>query len=406
LIESIRVDELPAYNQKLFSDLMKNHEKRFAERIKGIRRTSTELVTIADKLELSIRNAWGSLDKTTSEQGIRLAQTIRDNAQQLSTQEEKQPNYKNSETFHDNAVEASNKIILAIRKYAPKLHKTLKADIASLNSSLMKFETSINALGISLDESPGRALETLDTEVKLLVEKTHALRQLKLQTQATQESITKESDNEQRTREEESALLSSEAFHQLKYYEETLTSNETEIDQLLQPLVKPLKKLERLLSKDELLPPEHQALAKLIENPMNSIEINTREIRKLLHVLNNYLASGQMEIEDRKRRRAQEVITAIEERELDKLSEAHNTIQHSIKETVDKLELNGLLQKRNDIMQRLLEIKSKTVQLNTLLNEYEKRVNETSKVLSKQKTLIESKINELTGKELTITPYM
>ena len=55
---------------------MRSHEKRFAERIKNVKRASEDLAAVANRLEVSIRNAWGSLDSTTSDQGVRLTQTI------------------------------------------------------------------------------------------------------------------------------------------------------------------------------------------------------------------------------------------------------------------------------------------------------------------------------------------
>ena len=400
--ESIRLDELPDFKATLSKDLMRNHEKRFADRIKSIKRNSDDLAAVADRLEVSVRNAWGSLDKATSEQGVRLTQTIRDRAQQLSSQDV-QYTYKDSDSYHETAVEASNKIILAIRRYVPKLHKTLKTDIASLNSSLAKFEASINLLGTALDESPGSRLELLEADVRILLEKDHALKHLQSQNTEIEESISKEADNERGLIAERDSLLSNEEFRQLEHYEEALKTKEGEIDQFLQPLVKPLKKFERTQSTDDLSQPEQQALAKLIEDPKNSVfEIDPRTLLQVLKALGASLMQGDLQIEDRKRKRAEEVIVFVDNGELEKLHKSYITLKENVHNMTDRLTANGLIHKRSELSRHLTEIQSRKSQLNVQLADNKKRVDEMTKAISKQKTLIESKIAELSGKQVDV----
>jgi tetratricopeptide (TPR) repeat protein len=249
-LENVNLVELPAYADTLCKGIMRSYEKRFVEREKNIKRASDDLAVVANRLEVSIRNAWGSLDKTTSEQGVRLAQTIREAAQQISKQDI-QSEYSGSETFHTTAVEASDKVILAIRKYVPKLHKALKTDIASLNSSITKFEAAINAFGIALDESPGSAIESLKVDIHTLLEKEHTLNELRRERQKIHESATMSLDAEKALLKEQEALLSHEEFRQLLQLQDALQSKNGAIEQLIQPLLKALRKYERTLSDDD-----------------------------------------------------------------------------------------------------------------------------------------------------------
>ena len=317
-MEDVSLVDLPAFADALYKDVMRNHEKRFAERIKNIKRTSDDLAALASRLEVSIRNAWGSLDKTTSEQGVRLAQTIRETAQQISKQDIPS-DYNGLEILHKTAVEASDKIILSIRKYVPKLHKAMKTDIASLNSSLTKFEASINAFGIALDESPGSAIESLKVEIRTLMEKDHALKELRVDTGEIRELIIASLDGEKALLREQEALLSREEFRQLLQLEHALRFKGEAIEQFLQPLAKALKKYERRLSdEDESL--DHRVLTLLIENPRTTVsETDSHRLLQVFNALNGALTRGELGIEERKRKRAEEVVAAITRGELDQL---------------------------------------------------------------------------------------
>ena len=400
--ENIGLDKLSDFEATLSKDLMRNHERRFADRIKNVKRSSDDLAAVADRLEVSVRNAWGSLDKATSEQGLRLTQTIRDRAQQLSNQTV-QSAYKDSDNYHETAVEASNKIILAIRRYVPKLHKTLKTDIASLNSSLAKFEDSINLLGTALDESPGSALETLEADVRILLEKNQALKLLQAQNVQILESISKEVESESVLKAEQDSLLSNDEFRQLKHYEEALRTKEEEIDQFLQPLLKPLKKFEKMRSTDNLSQPERQAIAKLIEDSKNAVfEIDNRTVLQILKTLGSSLMRGDLQIEDRKRKRAEEVIVSVDNGELERVRQSYFTLKQDAQNVTDRLAASGLIQKRDELFRQLTEIQSKELQLNVHLSDNKRRVDEMTKAISKQRALIESKITELSGKEVDV----
>jgi len=393
--------DLPAFADALCRDIMRSHEKRFAERIKNIKRTSDDLVTLANRLEVSIRNAWGSLDKTTSEQGVRLTQTIRETAQQISKQDIPS-DYNDSEIFHKIAVEASDKIILSIRKYVPKLHRTMKTDIASLNSSLTKFETSINAFGIALDESPGIAIESLKTKIHTLVEKAHTLEELRAKNAEIQELINISLDRENAVLKEQEALLSRDEFRQLLQLEDALESRSGAIEQFLQPLAKALKKYERTLS-DGNKSLDHQVLTRLLEKPRATVsETDPQTLLQVFNALNGALTRGELGIEERKRKKAEEVVVAITRGELDRLRAEYVSVQDKITNMTDKLRIVGLIRKREELFEALAGAQFKTTQLNAELTENEKRIEDVTRMISREKSLIEKEITKLSGKPLAV----
>lgn len=146
---------------------MKDHEKRFAERTKAIRESSSTLSITAGRFESSVKNAWGTMDKAASEYGMRLAHTIQETVDEL-TQAEPKTKFTDAEKFHEESIHALNKIIVTIRKYLPKLHRGLKTEMAALNTALAKLENSVRSLGAALDESPGAKIESIRREADIL----------------------------------------------------------------------------------------------------------------------------------------------------------------------------------------------------------------------------------------------
>lgn len=380
---------------------MRNHEKIFADKIRGIKRTSEDIATIAERLEVAIKNAWGSLDKTTSEQGIRLTQTIKETARQLSTRNYRS-DYVGSEEFHEAAVETLNRIILVIKKYVPKLHRVLKADVASLNSTLNKLEGTINSLGVSLDESPGIAFETLQSEIRNILEKDTTLRELKLQTQEIDQSILSATENEKTLLKNQETLLSNEDFHQFQLCEDALKSAGEEVEQFLQPLIKPLRKLERTLSSKDSIA-DRNTIIKIIDNPREvTSQFDTQTIRRVLSKLDDALNHGQIEIEERKRRRAHETIQAINRGELDRIQTGYLTLQKDKQAAKEKLASSGLLDMSQEMSVSLKENLSQRERLEVTRNDNSKKIEELTKAISKQKILIESKIEKLSGQHVSV----
>ena len=398
-MEDVKLADLPAFADSLYKELMRHHEKRFEARIKNIKRASDELATVTSRLEVSIRNAWGTLDKTASEQGLRLVQTIKESTNQISNQQI-QSDYYGLEAFHKSAVEASDKIILTIRKYVPKLYKAMKTEIASLNSSLTKFEATINEFGSSLDKSPGSALESLKADIRTLTKREQKLNEFRTENREIRKTLTSSVENEKALLRDQETLLSHEMFRQLLQLQDELRSKAEAIELFLQPLSKALKKYERT-SDDK--SSDHQVLTQLVENPrITVLETDPQKYLRVLNALNGALSRGELGIEERKRKRAEEVISLISQGNLEQLRTQYLLIQDRISRMNDQLQTNGLLEKREKLAEALTRTESKTKQLNTQLAESEKRIEEMGRMMLKEKSLIEAEIERLSGKTIAI----
>lgn len=398
----IQIGKLADYCDSLANELMKDYEKRFAERIRSVREASNALVNSAGRFGTSVKNAWGTMDETASEYGTRLAQIIQETANQLS-KAEASSKFPDAENFRDESVQSLNKIILTVRRYVPKLHKGLKAEIAALNTALVKLENSIRALGAALDESPGTKVESLKREAELLLHRQDELLTLRTEEAERASSLAAISKREEEYCRQEEELTSQGEFLELKEYEGSLRSKEDEIRQFLQPVAKPLLKLERAVSVMEASTIDAGTLHGLVEQPVETLSTGQSfTIVQLLGQLDEALQHGQLDIEERKRRKAQETIQNVKNGAIGIMRDDYLAIQANIQETLRRLRANGLLEKRDSLEYQLTQARSEKETLAGRQRDLRRRIDDMSNELLKQKMTLESRISKLSHRTVTI----
>ncbi len=398
----ISVEKLADFCNSLARDIMKEHEKRFADRLRAVQEASNALGNAATRLASSVKNAWGSIDKTALEYGTRLAQFIQDASRTLS-QAKVELNYHETEKFHETSVEALNKIIVTVRKYVPKLHRGLKPEMAALNSSLARLENSVRTLGAALDGSPGGKIDSLQRDAKLLVEKHSLLLKLRIEERQENDSLEAIAGQEKDLLAHRQELSFQEEFRELTRYEDALSSKGEEIRQFLQPVVKPLLKLERALSSSKSPTIDTRTLHGLVDTPVEAVTTGqTFAISALLTQLEEALKQGKLEVEDRRRRKAEEIIDSVKSGTTEKLREEYLTIQANVQETLRQLIAKGFLEKRDRLNEQFTDMHAKKESITARLIDSRRRIDDISKTLAKQKNEIESEISKIAHKSIII----
>jgi len=401
--KEIKVDELNDFCNVLTRDLMKGHEKRFADKMKSVREASTGLSNAGAKLVMGAKSAWGTMDKQASEYAMRLAQILQENAQSLS-QKEATSSFRDAGGFHQDAVRVLNDIILTVRRYVPKLHRMLKPEMTTLNSSLMRLERSITDLGTALDGSPGLKLESLQRDVQTVQERQVELLRLRSEEDAERSLLEAASTREKELQSKEQQLLSSPEFLELSRYEKSLKLKEDEMKQLLQPLIKPLLKLERAVAAKQDPSVDVKTLRDLVDSPIEAVLTGQRfAIIQLLSVLEQTLAASKLEILERKRRKAEEAIQAVKGGSLDEARDEYLTLQANTQETLRQLKSKGLLDKRDELNQQLAETRSQIEAIKARQKELRRRIDEMRNTISKLETSIESQISKIAHESVTIS---
>jgi hypothetical protein len=277
----------------------------------------------------------------------------------------------------------------------------MKTEIASLNSSLTKLETTINELGTSLDDSPGSEIESLKADIRTLLEKERTLNELVADNAQIRKTLVASVDEEKTLLREQEALLSHDGFRQLLQLENASRSKAQAIEQFLQPLLKGLRKYERITSDKKSI--DHLTLTRLIENARAAVsEADMQTLLRIFIGLDGALSRGELGIEERKRKRAEEVILSITQGDLERLRTEQVEIQDKIKKTTGELQATGLLHKKEQLTEAITRTQSKTIQLNTQLAENERRIEVITGSISKEKLLIEKEITRLSKRSITI----
>jgi len=398
----VPVEKLADFCESLEREVMKGHEKRFAERVRAVQEASNALGNTAARFASSVRNAWGSMDKAASEYGLRLAQIIQHTSATISRREVGS-NYQDAEKFHEDSIEALNKIIVTVRKYIPKLHRGLKTEMAALNSSLAKLENSVRALGTSLDESPGTKIDSLRRDSQLLVQRHGEV--LKLRTEEREQTASLEaiSGRERELLADKQELSSQEEFLELKRYEDSLRLKADEIKQFFQPVVKPLLKLERAASTKQGSKIDIKTLHSLVDTPLDAIATGqVFAITELLTQLEEALRQGQLEVEERRRRKAEETIHRVKSGTTEKLREEYLTIQANVQETLRQLRARGLLEKRDRLDELLAEARGEKETVTARLTDLRRKIDDLSRNMLKQKGEIESQISKIAHRSVDI----
>lgn len=396
------IEKIVEFCDSLTRDIMKDHEKRFAERMKAVREASNTLSATAGRFGSSVKNAWGTLDKAVSEYGMRLAHTIQETTEEVY-QAQTSSKFPDAEKFHQDSVRALNKIIVTIRKYLPKVHRGLKTEMAALNTALARLETSVRSLGAALDESPGAKIESLRREVEILARKRDDLLTLRKEKNECDGLLESISEREKDLLTSQMELTSQGEFLELRRYEESLRSKEDEIRQFFQPVAKPLVKLERVVSIKQAPALDIQTLRDLVDSPVETLATGQSfAIIKILGQLGEELSRGQLDIEERKRRKAEDTIQNVKNGAIDEMRQEYLTIQANIQETLRQLRASGLLEKRDKVEDSISKVRNDKEALLARHKEVQRRIDEVSKDILKQKTALESQLSKLAHRTITI----
>ena len=398
----IDADELPTLFASLARDAMKEHEKRFQERIRSVRDSCNALDNTASRFEVSVRNAWGTMDKSASEYGTRMAQTIEESARKLGRQQTS-ASFEDAEKFHKESIEVLNTIIKTVRRYVPKLRRGLRVELAALNVALGKLEAAVKLLGLALDQSPGKKIETVRREITHLSQVREELVGLKSDEAEGAKALEANAAKEQDALADAAKFTSNEMFKELARYSENLRAKEEEIGQFLQPIIKPLTKLERNESIGKSQTVDLGTLRNLVDKPVETVTTGQPfALIQLLNQLDEALRHGRLEIEERRRRKAEETIQEAKQGRIEKLREDYLTIQANVQETLRQLKAIGLLQKKNEIEQRQALIRDEKEHLLGQNSDLSRRTDTITKTLVRQKQSIEQQVEKLTGKKLEI----
>ena len=146
-------------------------------------------------------------------------------------------------------------------------------------------------------------------------------------------------------------------------------------------------------------------VTKTVENPLASVlEIPASEMRQLLVAVYELLASDELLLDQRRKRRASEAIQVLQAGALDRFREDHGILEANRREVLRQLKGSGLYDK-------WLSVRTQFDDLRTEVNERQGRITELESQEARLRTSIlagkkrvESALQEVLGEQVSILP--
>jgi predicted nucleic acid-binding Zn-ribbon protein len=287
-------------------------------------------------------------------------------------------------------------------KYVPSIIRTVKSESSTLEDSIATLSQNITELGRALDSSKLKELQLIAEDADQLIGTAQELSLKTDEIQQTKEAIRRLQDRGSALQDNLSTLGRDRALKELDQIEQQARQKEAEILALLEPLLKPLRKIDRADDK-ALEGSSKEIVNKVVENPLASVlETPAGEMHRLLISVYELLESDELLLDQRRKRRASEAIQVLQAGALDRFREDHGVLEANRREVLRQLKGSGLYDK-------WLSVRRQFDDLRIEINERQGRITElesqearlrTSVLAGKER--IESALQKVLGEQVSI----
>jgi uncharacterized protein YydD (DUF2326 family) len=287
-------------------------------------------------------------------------------------------------------------------RYVPSIIRAVKSESSILEDSIATLSQNITELGQALDSSKLKELQLIAEDADQLIGTAQELSLKMDEIQQTKEAVRRLQDRGSALQDNLSTLGRDRALKELDQIEQQARQKEAEILALLEPLLKPLRKIDR--ADDKTLGGSSKTIVnKIVENPLASVlETPAGEMRQLLISVYELLESDELLLDQRRKRRASEAIQVLQAGALDRFREDHGVLEANRREVLRQLKGSGLYDK-------WLSVRKQFADLRIEINERQGRITElesqearlrTSVLAGKRR--IESALQKVLGEQVSI----
>lgn len=380
----ILVQNLSEEMRQIIADRERSYHGQFSSALKRVLRSVESVEKAGANLRGAVGRAWGILTKPAEQHGVRLAEQIVETCRSIAA---RRPDVSHDELrkFQEESLQSIRAIVKAYNRYAPSIIRAVKSESSTLEDSITALSQSVTELGRVLDRSNLKELKLIANDADQLVRTANEL-SLKIdEIQQTRETAKKLEDMEARLRDDLSLLSSDQALRELNQTEQQARQKEAEILALLEPVLKPLRKMDRADS--NVLEGSRAALNRVAENPlMAMLEIPAGEMRELLRLVYKLLERDELLLDQRRKRKAAEAIQVLQAGALDRFREDHGILEANRREVLRQLKGSGLYD-------HWLSVSRQSSDLRKEINESNDRITE----MESQETRLRTSV--LAGKE-------
>lgn len=398
--------EIPVRNlgekmRQIIADRERSYRGKFSSELKQVFRSVGSVEKAASNLREAVGRAWGTLSKPAEQHGARLSEQVLDACRSLAARRP-EPSYDELRRFQEESIQTIRAIVKVYNKYVPSIIRAVKSESSILEDSIATLSQNITELGQALDSSKLKELQLIAEDVDQLIGTAQELSLKTDEIQQTKEAVRRLQDRGSALQDNLSTLGRDRALKELDQIEQQARQKEAEILALLEPLLKPLRKIDR--ADDKTLGGSSKTIVnKIVENPLASVlETPAGEMRQLLISVYELLESDELLLDQRRKRRASEAIQVLQAGALDRFREDHGVLEANRREVLRQLKGSGLYDK-------WLSVRKQFADLRIEINERQGRITElesqearlrTSVLAGKRR--IESALQKVLGEQVSI----
>jgi hypothetical protein len=397
----IHVRNLGEKMRQIIADRERSYRGKFSSELKQVFRSVGSVEKAASNLREAVGRAWGTLSKPAEQHGARLSEQVLDACRSLAARRP-EPSYDELRRFQEESIQTIRAIVKVYNKYVPSIIRAVKSESSILEDSIATLSQNITELGQALDSSKLKELQLIAEDVDQLIGTAQELSLKTDEIQQTKEAVRRLQDRGSALQDNLSTLGRDRALKELDQIEQQARQKEAEILALLEPLLKPLRKIDR--ADDKTLGGSSKTIVnKIVENPLASVlETPAGEMRQLLISVYELLESDELLLDQRRKRRASEAIQVLQAGALDRFREDHGVLEANRREVLRQLKGSGLYDK-------WLSVRKQFADLRIEINERQGRITElesqearlrTSVLAGKRR--IESALQKVLGEQVSI----
>ena len=385
----------------IIADRERSYRGQFSSNEKRILRSVESVERAAKNLREAIGRAWGTLTKPAEQHGVRLTEQVLDACRSLAASKP-HASYDELRKFQESSVQTTRTIVKTYNKYVPSIIRAVKSESSALEDSITALSQSVTELGQALESSNLRELHFIADDADRLVQNARELNLKTNEIQQMKETSMRLQVQEEKLQNDLSSLSHDQAIKELNHIEEEARQRETEILALLEPLLKPLRKIDRADEKAQ-EGPSRAIVTKIVENPLSAVlETSAGEMRDLFISLHQLLESDELLLDQRRKRKAADAIQALQAGRLDRFKEDHDILEANKREVLRQLKGSGLYDRWLSVHNQSNDIRTEITQCRNHITELESQEARLRVSLLSDKEKIESALQKILNQQVSI----
>jgi len=392
------------FNQQIQEIITRREDswsKRFSNAIRQVTRSLEAVEKAALNVGQATKRAWGSLTRPMEQHGLRLSEQVIELCRSLTT-EKPGNSYEQLKDFEERSTQAARSIAKIYNKYAGSIIRSAKPETSVLEDSIVSLNRSVLGLSQTLEESRLKEIKAAAAGADRLVQDVDRLHLVIEEHAMKRRAMQELADRESGLRGELSTMCKVEGLGELNRIEAQIRQKETETLALVEPLSKPLRKVDR---PDIKLPSalNRATLDKLVENPLGALlELPLTDMHEALHSLDQMIGRGDLMLDERRKRRAMRTIEELQSGVLERLREDYSVLQANRQEAQRQLRASGLYDQWSQLRNQIDEIESEKIRCRDHIAALESQEAQQRSLVIAQKTALEKTLGRILEEKVSI----